>query len=293
MTALRTIRAPIAAILIIQTAALVARSYLELQLQADGYEADFAKDLSYLVVPPILAVLMFPILKEHKGYLRSLFQRHHLRMRLVLAALAVGLFMRIAWWCQLVLRISFGITQNADTDATIGPSFAFGCPPLPVVVLGVVVMAILVPVVEEIINRGLIQSSLAHYGRSVAIIISAVFFAAFHPPASYFATFIAGLIFGFQFWNSRTLWFSMISHATYNGLVQLDWRCVAGQWNPAVSDLPLYWPGTTSVIGLILSLSAIVYLVRMIGNDQGRGAPQQESGAPPPTLLTGPRRLSR
>lgn len=264
MTALHTIRAPIVAILIIQTAALVARSYLELQLQAGGFEATFAQDLSYLVVPPMLAVLMFPILREHKDYLASLFQREHLGMRLILAAIAVGLCMRIAWWCQLAFRISIGLTQNPDPAATIGPSFEFACAPLPGILLGTLVMTILVPIVEEVTSRGLILSSLAHHGRGVAIVISAMFFAAFHPPASYPVIFIAGMIFGLQFWNSNTLWFSLLTHATYNSLVQLDWRCVAGQWNPSASDLPLYVPATISFIGLVLSLSTIVYLVRTI-----------------------------
>jgi len=262
MTQLHAIRAPIVAILIIETAALVARSYLELQLQAGGYAASFATDLSYLVVPPILAVLMYPILREHQDYLRSLFQRQHLSLRLVLAAVAVGLFMRIAWWCQLVFRISVGITRNADSEAIVGPDFSIGCPPTLVILLGVLVMALLVPAIEEVINRGLIQSSLAHRGRGQAIVISALVFAVFHPPASYPATFVVGAILGVQFWNSGTLWPSLVTHATYNGLAQLDWRCLTGSWNPPATDLPLHGLGFASLTGLILSFVIIAFVAR-------------------------------
>ena len=262
MTQQQAIRVPILAMIIFLVAALFARSFLQLRLQNLGYNPGFAKDLSFLVVPPILAVLMYPIFREHKDHLSSLFQRQLLSWRLVLAALAVGLLMRIAWWCQLIVRISFGITKNADPEAIVGPSFSFNCPPGPVIVLGVFVMAMLVPVIEEVTDRGLIQSSLVHRGKSQAIMISALVFAAFHPPASYPLTFVAGVILGIQFWNSGTLWFSVITHATYNGLIQLDWRCINGTWNPLASDLPLYAPGTVGLVGLILSVAGIGYLIR-------------------------------
>lgn len=71
------------AIMIFQVAALFARSMLELSLMDDGYSRAIAEDLSYLVVPPILLVLMFPYLKRCKDPLLSLFRRADLTLRLV------------------------------------------------------------------------------------------------------------------------------------------------------------------------------------------------------------------
>ena len=84
----RSVRAPIIAILVITTAALLARSFLRVRLQEQGIDTDFAKDLSYLVVPIILGILLFPILRDNKTFLIVLFRRKRLTIRLVLTAFA-------------------------------------------------------------------------------------------------------------------------------------------------------------------------------------------------------------
>ena len=262
MTSVKTIRAPILGILIIQLAALIARAFFEVKLKANGNDETFSADFSYLVVPPILAFLLFPILRDHKIFLRSWFRCEQLTLKLVLSAIGIGLFLRIAWWCQLVFRISTGITTNSNPNAIVGPTVTLECPTLMTLLLGFLVMAVLVPVIEEVICRGLIQSTLANQGKVIAIVVSAVIFAAYHPPANYFLTLLIGLVLGVQFWNSRTLWFSIITHATYNSLVQLDWRCTTGYWNPNASDLPQVEVATFSAIGLTLSVIAAAFLIK-------------------------------
>ena len=264
MNQLRSIRAPIIGILIIETFALFVRSYLDLRLGEAGYPKLFAKDLSYLIVPPILAILLYPILRQHKDFLCSLLRRQDLTLRLVIAAIAVGFLMRVAWWCQVAFRGAMGIGANANPDpnAIVGPMFSFGCPPLHVILLGFFVMAFLIPIIEEVINRGLIQSSLNHRGRFQAILFSTILFTAWHTPGSYPTVFVAGLIMGMQFWNSRTLWFSIITHSTFNGLIQLDWRCVTGQWNPRPEEIPMTTTSIVSFCGFVISLVAIAYLIR-------------------------------
>jgi membrane protease YdiL (CAAX protease family) len=261
MTTTRSTRAPIVAILVILTAALFARSFLRVRLQEHGIDADFAKDLSYLVVPVILGILLFPILRDNKMFLIVLFRRKRLTIRLVLTAVAIAVMMRIAWWCQLVVKISFGLGTDPGTHTPTGPSFSFGCPPLAVIALGFIVTALLVPIIEEIVHRGLIQSSMSHHGPIVAITTSAFLFAIFHPPASYLFVFTWGIVFGVQFWNSQNLWPSLISHATYNGLIQLDWRCVTGTWNPTMSDLPLVKPGIIAITGLAFTILVVTRLL--------------------------------
>ena len=104
MTTTRSIRAPIVAILVILTAALFARSFLRVRLQDQGIDADFANDLSYLIVPVILGILLFSILRDNKAFLIGLFRKKHLTFRLIVTAIAIGVLMRIAWWAQLVAR---------------------------------------------------------------------------------------------------------------------------------------------------------------------------------------------
>lgn len=261
MAKTRSVRAPIIAILVIMTAALIARSYLQARLQEHGFDANFAKDLSYLVVPVIIGILLFPIVRDNKIFLTRLLRRKHLTLRLIVTAVAIGFLMRMAWWCQLVVRVSFGLGTVPGTQQNAGPSFAFGCPALHVIALGFIVMALLVPVIEEIVHRGLIQTSMSHRGPIVAITTSAVLFTIFHPPASYLFVFTWGIVLGVQFWSSQNLWPSLLSHATYNGLFQLDWRCVTGTWNPTMSDLPLVKPGIIAITGLAFTVLAVAWLL--------------------------------
>ena len=137
-------------------------------------------------------------------------------------------------------------------------------------------MALLVPIIEEIVHRGLIQSSMSHRGPIVAITTSAFLFAIFHPPASYLFVFTWGIVLGVQFWKSQNLWPSLLSHATYNGLIQLDWRCITGTWNPTMSDLPLVKPGIIAITGLAFAIVVVTWL--LIGENVGvREAPRHQN----------------
>ena len=259
---LRPVKSFIAAILVFETLALFVRSYLQVKLRDAGLQADDARYLSYLIVPVILGVALSPILRHNRVHVRRLFCVERLSLRLVVTAVTIGLLARIAWWSQLLARISFGITRNTDSSAVTGPEFRIACPGFESLMLGILVMSILVPIIEEIINRGLIQASLMRHGRARAIIVSAFLFGVFHPVAGFPFAFIFGIVFGIQFASSRTLWASMITHASYNALVQFDWRCLRGMWNPGFDDLPVLDVGFSAMAALLLAVLAIAVLIK-------------------------------
>ena len=211
----------------------------------------------------------------------DLFGRHALTLRLVLAATALGVTMRALWWSQLVAGISFGLTVNDDPVAAVGQSISWNCPPAGALLLGVLVMALLVPLMEEALHRGLVQSALAHRGPVPAVMMSATIFTVFHPPTSYGFVFLMGLILGAQFWLTGSLWATMITHAIYNGLVQFDWRCLQGQWNPPADSLPQTIPGLLALGVLMFSLLASLALLRC----QKAGARCAPAPAPSSTRL--------
>jgi membrane protease YdiL (CAAX protease family) len=244
------------------TFALMAQAWLSRVLQAQGYEPTLAHYLAYLAVPPILLAMLAPVLFEHRDFLRQRLRRGALSIRLVLAAVAVGLLARVAWWAQLVVQISFGITVNDDPQALAGPVFTWNCPPPPSLFLGLIVMAVLIPIMEETVHRGLLMSAFVHNGVLPAILISSLIFTAFHPPSSYGFVFLMGILFGIQFRVTGALWATMITHATYNGLIQFDWRCLQGRWNPPPENLPLLIPGVTALLALALASLGIVALLR-------------------------------
>lgn len=249
-------------IVLAQILALTTQAWLSRSLVAGGYEHLQAHYLAYLVVPPILLLFLAPVLLEHRHFLQRLLSRHGLTVRLAIAAIGLGLATRVVWWAQLLAGISFGMTANDDPAAATGPVFSFGCPPLTSLFLGVIVMAILIPLAEETVDRGLLQSAFAHKGPLPAILISALFFTVFHPPSSYGFVFLMGVVFGTQFWLTGSLWTTIITHATYNGLAQLDWRCLRGHWNPPSESLPQLVPGGIALLALAAAALLILFLLR-------------------------------
>jgi hypothetical protein len=80
-------------------------------------------------------------------------------------------------------------------------------------------ISLVAPVVEELVFRGLILGGLlAYYKPWKAILVSAVLFTLFHlNPYQFVAAFGLGLLFGWVFWKTRSLWPCMILHAIFNG----------------------------------------------------------------------------
>jgi membrane protease YdiL (CAAX protease family) len=216
--------------LVYQVLALFVRAYLQLDLQQQGLDADFAQDLSYLVVPPILALLMLPIIRANMDLLRDVLDPGRVDLRLVLTAIGIAVLARLVWWLQLFARVLLGISRDSGLEDSIGPVFSFACPPTQAMLVALLVFGCLIPIVEELINRGLIQSWLMPRGKWFAIVASAMLFAIFHAPASIPPAFIAGIVFGIQYARTRSLWAPIITHASYDLLIILDWRCLNGIW---------------------------------------------------------------
>jgi membrane protease YdiL (CAAX protease family) len=257
------------AIVIFQVAALFARAFLEIRLIDSGEPPPFAQDLSYLVVPPILIILMYAILRRHGSYLRALLRRQDLTVRLIAASVLLGFALRISFWGGLISFISFGVLRNTDPNAVVGPVISFGCPDSDVLALSFLVMSFLVPMIEEIINRGLILQTLLRRGRLFALILSSVLFALMHDPHAIAVAFLMGLFLGVQMINCKTLWGPLITHATYNAMAILGWECVRAQWNPIESTPAVMGTGS---IAAALAVMGIALSIIVVQRNEHRGA---------------------
>ncbi len=265
MTVAQPARTHLVAVLVATGAALIGRSWLQVELLADGVQKDYAADLSYLILPPTLFILLGPVLYRDRAFLVQQYRRKDLSLQVILSATGVGLLIRVLWWSQLVAGISFGFFINDDPFAIEGPRFRFQCASPHVVMLGLLVMVVIVPIIEEFTHRAYVQSALLHRGPVIAVVVSAFVFTVFHPPTSWVFTFFAGIVFGVQYWNSGSLWPSLIAHATFNALIQVDWRCMTTQWNPRTMDLPLMVPGVLSVLVVLSSTIGIFWLTKNTG----------------------------
>jgi len=141
--------------------------------------------------------------------------------RQALPALALG---RMAWRSILVgtigaLVVSFAVTRfgvepqgvKEALDVARGPGFFLE---------SLVVMAILAPLAEELVFRGLLYGWLAgRWGGSVAWLVSSLAFAAAHvEPAHAILVLPLGLWFGWLRRRFDSLWPSLVAHTANNGL---------------------------------------------------------------------------
>jgi len=252
----------LAALFVAITAALVARAVVQIQLAKQGIDVPFARDLSYLIIPVVLALLLFPLWKSEKAFLASQFRRIDFTCRTVFIAIAIGVLLKGAWWSQLIARISFGLLQSDDTSLMEGPVFGFQCPAPIVFTISLFVTALLTPLVEEILHRAYVLNALRQRGTIVSILISAFIFAIFHTVTAWPFAFFAGIVLGTQYWIARSLWPVVITHATLNALIVFDWRCLSGHWNPRGDVFPLLTPAFAASVTLIGCLTAICYLLR-------------------------------
>jgi membrane protease YdiL (CAAX protease family) len=259
------------AIIAAQLLALTTQAWLSRILLARGYEQLQAHYLAYLAGPTILLLMLGPILLEQRHLLQRLLSPRVITLRLVLAAVVLGVTMRVIWWAQLVARIAFGITRSGDPQAVAGPAFSWDCPPMSALFPGLLVMAVLTPLMEETVHRGLLLSAFVHRGPLPAVLISTLIFTAFHPPSSYGFVFLMGVILGVQFWLTRSLLATILTHAAYNGIAQLDWRCLQGHWNPPPESLPQVAPGSVAL--LVLAAAVPLVLAQLHYQRTGAQAP--------------------
>lgn len=80
-------------------------------------------------------------------------------------------------------------------------------------------LVVVVPLFEELVFRGLIQGGLRRRASAVeAIVISSVLFTLVHPAPFWPSIAILGLLFGWIYEKSRTVWASTLVHALHNAL---------------------------------------------------------------------------
>ncbi len=89
--------------------------------------------------------------------------------------------------------------------------------------LAIIVSAFLPAIVEEIIFRGVILNGLRNKGKWFAIIISALAFSLMHTSIFQLPyTFIFGILLGLIYWETNTLWLTMIIHFVSNTQVLIN-----------------------------------------------------------------------
>lgn len=236
----------IAAVLLVLVCVMFFMEWANVAFRIAGYSQELVHYASRILGLPVMALLVWLVVRQHRGHLRKLFSTNKLTIRLALTCIVVGFLARLFWWSQITARAAFGWLESSRQALPQTLDISFACPELPVFLSAMLVGWILVPLTEEFIHRGVLLSAFANRGPVLAIGLSALIFASMHRPGSFWFVFLFGVVFGVLFWNSRTLWAPVIVHATYDGIIVFDWYCLKTAWNPSPGDLPLTTVGIAS-----------------------------------------------
>ena len=267
-------RTHVAAALLALVAALLCRTWLQITLESTGIHRTLAADLSYGVVPPILAILLLPVLRADRAFIRTLFAFKRVSWQLIIVAVVIGLLLRVAWWSQLIARVSFGWQSSSDPSAIAGPFAKFACPPTASMVVGIVVAAVLIPLIEELVHRGYVQTRLHARGPVLAIAVATLLFVVFHRTSGWGLALAGGAVLGTMYWVSGSLWPSIVTHSVVNLEPQITWRCLNLHWNPAPDTLPLWSAGVPATLVFCASAGLVAWLVlAKCGRREGIPAP--------------------
>jgi len=141
-------------------------------------------------------------------------------------------------------------------------------------------LAVLPPICEEILCRGFLMASFrSRFGVRRAVVITALLFGALHLDLYRFpATFIAGLMLGFVWLRTRSIFACILFHATYNGIIagtnSLPWL---GERLDALGPLEMFG----AAVALIASIGVLLR-IRPATSELTSEEPDVHSATPRP-----------
>jgi membrane protease YdiL (CAAX protease family) len=235
--------------MLFQVSALFARSFVNLKLVEGGFGDDSARHLSALAGFAVLGILIWPVLKPRWPAVIAQFRRPGSWGKMLPACVALGL---LFWLFQMLALLALVLPGSTDQGSLLYapmPGYFLRCRNLTGLVLAIPVMAIVTPVFEELINKGLILKTLLPKGKIFATVISATLFAVLHVPGSIPFAFMFGIITAVQVRRYRTLWSVVITHGVFNLLVVISRFCIDGVWLPGRA----LW--TAGITGQLITLS--------------------------------------
>lgn len=255
------IHVSIGLIMLFQVSALFVRSVIEVKMVENGIDQTTAKYAGASIGFVALGIFLAPVLHTIGPRLMLQYTRPASWARLISASVALGLLLWIANSQALLVYSTLDWIGSADQSRAAEPIYTFACSDAMILLLAIPVMSVLTPVVEETINRGLILQTLLPTGRWRGILISSILFSILHKPETYPTAFFFGLFAAVQVLNWRSLWGPIITHGTFNFLVELDRTCLNAYWLPGRIQLETGGALQTSFAVFLLCLSASCWLV--------------------------------
>lgn len=136
--------------------------------------------------------------------------------------------------------------------------------------MSVVVLVVIAPLTEELTFRGLFLTGLLQQYRTwAAIAITAALFAFAHMnPWQFPDAMVLGLLFGWWFWRTQSLWPCLLGHALHNGLPSIL-RLFPNLQLPlnldSTSNVIVFQPLWFDLIGLVMVVIGMVWTQLIFG----------------------------
>lgn len=130
-----------------------------------------------------------------------------------------------------------------------------------------VLFSLLAPLCEETLMRGFIQRAYEQQGLSRSVLYGALFFGLFHlSPTRFLSTAFLGWVMGQAYARTRSLYGSMIVHATNNGLVACIMLLAGEMASDAALDTQTMWYGIACWLGIAAAaLPVLMASLRALG----------------------------
>ena len=125
-------------------------------------------------------------------------------------------------------------------------------------VLMVFTMAIVPGFIEELLFRGVILKNMLPFGRTTAVVASAFLFGVMHQnPAQFFYTTVAGLVLGYIYVHTRSLWCTVIIHMC-NNFLAVVYTVLGERLSPEIHPVVVLW---IELFVFLLGGACAVYLI--------------------------------
>lgn len=195
---------------LVPTAVLIASLALVIPLAIAAVISATALGLLQVTLVWLLAIRAWPPPLAHVGFARPRTSRLITTVGLVVAALVCSL-----GFAQLYTMVAMAL----GWDFLMPPEIPDGLLlPGGWVVFSGLALAVWTPIAEEVFFRGFILRGLANrWGVATALVVSAAVFAALHlAPALLLPVFVTGLLLGFLYHRTGSLWPCIAVHAAQN-----------------------------------------------------------------------------
>ena len=175
-------------------------SYIVLQLMVSG----LISVEPYEAIAGVIALFVFGWLLHKKRMLHL--SSRDLKGSQLLFCVGIGLGLALIYKIAIVL----GVLSQEPVPEQMSPTLFFGMQYMATKV-------VLIPVVEELLFRGILFGSFASsFSYKMAMVLSTVLFLLGHPMISWPAVFIIGVLLAWIYWQTDNLAVTIVIHGTIN-----------------------------------------------------------------------------